>query len=106
MEEGESPYKHGKFPLVREYCYYTGELVDDELEPAGVVRDIKDAQRELNKNRSQRMHVVNQQSLGVKFWQGQLTEQTKRDIKIIALNRAQYLFTAGRIIRRRHAGNG
>ena len=29
--------------------YYTGELVDDELEPAGVVRDIKDAQRELNK---------------------------------------------------------
>ena len=81
LEEGESPYKHGKFPLVREYCYYTGELVDDELEPAGVVRDIKDAQRELNKNRSQRMHVVNQQSLGVKFWQGQLTEQTKRDIK-------------------------
>ena len=50
LEEGESPYKHGKFPLVREYCYYTGELIDDELEPAGVVRDIKDAQRELNKN--------------------------------------------------------
>lgn len=46
LEEGESPYKHGKFPLVREYCYYTGELVDDELEPAGVVRDLKDAQRE------------------------------------------------------------
>ena len=81
LEEGESPYKHGKFPLVREYCYYTGELVDDELGPAGVVRDIKDAQRELNKNRSQRMHVVNQQSLGVKFWQGQFTEQLKKTIK-------------------------
>lgn len=81
LEEGESPYKHGKFPLVREYCYYTGELAEDELEPAGVVRDIKDAQRELNKNRSQRMHVVNQQSLGVKFWTGQMDEHVKRDIK-------------------------
>ena len=81
LEEGESPYKHGKFPLVREYCYYTGELADDELEPAGVVRDIKDAQRELNKNRSQRMHVVNQQSLGVKFWSGVNDDNFKKIIK-------------------------
>lgn len=81
LEEGESPYKHGKFPLVREYCYYTGELIDDELEPAGVVRDLKDAQREKNKNRSQRMHVVNQQSLGVRFWQGQIDEYDKKIIE-------------------------
>jgi hypothetical protein len=81
LEEGESPYKHGKFPLVREYCYYTGELAEDELEPAGVVRDIKDAQRELNKNRSQRMHVVNQQSLGVKFWSGVNDDNFKKIIK-------------------------
>ncbi len=81
LEEGESPYKHGKFPLVREYCYYTGELIDDELEPAGVVRDLKDAQREKNKNRSQRMHVVNQQSLGVRFWQGQIDEHDKKIIE-------------------------
>ena len=81
LEEGESPYKHGKFPLVREYCYHTGEISDEELEPAGVVRDIKDAQRELNKNRSQRMHVVNQQSLGVKFWSGISDEKFKQTIK-------------------------
>lgn len=81
LEEGESPYKHGKFPLVREYCYYTGELAEDELEPAGIVRDIKDAQRELNKNRSQRMHVVNQQSLGVKFWSGVNDDNFKKIIK-------------------------
>lgn len=81
LEEGKSPYKHGKFPLVREYCYYTGELIDDELEPAGVVRDLKDAQREKNKNRSQRMHVVNQQSLGVRFWQGQIDEHDKKIIE-------------------------
>lgn len=81
LEEGKSPYKHNKFPLVRDYCYYTGELVDDEREPAGVVRDIKDAQRETNKNRSQRMHVVNQQTLGVKYWQGPVTEQFKNTVK-------------------------
>lgn len=81
LEEGESPYKHNKFPLVRDYCYYTGELIDDELEPAGVVCDIKDAQRETNKNRSQRMHVVNQQTLGVKYWQGPVTEQFKNTVK-------------------------
>lgn len=81
LEEGESPYKHNKFPLVRDYCYYTGELVDEELEPAGVVCDIKDAQRETNKNRSQRMHVVNQQTLGVKYWQGPVTEQFKNTVK-------------------------
>lgn len=81
LEEGESPYKHNKFPLVRDYCYYTGELVDEELEPAGVVCDIKDAQRETNKNRSQRMHVVNQQTLGVKYWQGPITEQFKNTVK-------------------------
>lgn len=81
LEEGESPYKHNKFPLVRDYCYYTGELVDDEREPAGVVRDIKDAQRETNKNRSQRMHAVNQQTLGVKYWQGPVTEQFKNTVK-------------------------
>lgn len=81
LEEGKSPYKHGKFPLVREYCYYTGELVDDELEPAGIVFDLKDPQRETNKNRSQRMHVVNQQSLGVKFWSCITDEKVKKDIK-------------------------
>lgn len=74
---------------MREYCYYTGELAEDELEPAGVVRDIKDAQRELNKNRSQRMHVVNQQSLGVKFWSGVTDDNFKRLSSVIAINRVR-----------------
>ena len=81
LEEGESPYKHKRFPLVRQYCYYTGENQEEELEPAGIVRDIKDAQRELNKNRSQRMHVVNQQALGVRFWSGQVDDKFKRTIE-------------------------
>lgn len=83
LEEGESPYNHGKFPLVPQYCYKSGWYadIDEGLEPAGVVRDLKDPQRELNKNRSQRMHIVNQQSLGVKFWQGHADAKTKADIK-------------------------
>ena len=54
LEEGESPYKHGHFPLVAQYCYKSGWATDDDgLEPAGVVRDLKDPQRELNKNRNE-----------------------------------------------------
>jgi hypothetical protein len=83
LEEGDSPYKHGHFPLVVQYCYKSGWGTDEDdgLEPAGVVRDLKDPQRELNKNRSQRMHIVNQQSLGVRFWHGNVSEPLKREIK-------------------------
>lgn len=82
LEEGESPYEHGKFPLVIQYCSKNGWLRDnDGLEPAGIVGDLKDVQRELNKNRSQRMHIVNQQSLGVKFWHGNANEEVKKLIR-------------------------
>lgn len=95
LEEGESPYKHNQFPLVRQYCYLSGygEDVDDGLEPAGIVRDLKDAQRELNKNRSQRMHIVNQQSLGVRFWTGpQFDEKEKRDIRNLSTTPGANIF--------------
>ncbi|WP_127058852.1 portal protein [Veillonella ratti] len=82
LEDSDSPYSHGRFPLVFQFCYYSGENADDDrLEPAGVVRDIKDAQRELNKNRSQRMHIVNQQALGVRMWHGVQDERTKKTIR-------------------------
>lgn len=95
LEEGESPYKHNQFPLVRQYCYLSGygEDVDDGLEPAGIVRDLKDAQRELNKNRSQRMHIVNQQSLGVRFWTGpQFDEKEKREIRNLSTTPGANIF--------------
>lgn len=95
LEEGESPYKHNQFPLVRQYCYLSGygEDLDDGLEPAGIVRDLKDAQRELNKNRSQRMHIVNQQSLGVRFWTGpQFDEKEKREIRNLSTTPGANIF--------------
>lgn len=55
LENIDSPYKHHEFPFVP-FCVYNfgeGDL------PAGVVRDLKDPQRELNKRRSQEMHILN-----------------------------------------------
>ena len=84
LEEGDSPYKHKRFPLVRDFCYYTGEKddIDESLEPAGIIRDLKDIQREVNKHRSQRMHIVNQQANGVKYLKGGDTAKLKADLKL------------------------
>lgn len=60
LEDIPSPYKHGLIPFVPFICYYQGE---DDI-PAGVVRDLKDPQREINKRRSQELHILNTQSNG------------------------------------------
>lgn len=60
LEDKESPYQHGEFPFVPFVCYYMG---DDDM-PAGIVRDLKDPQREINKRRSQELHILNTQSNG------------------------------------------
>ena len=55
LEDIDSPYKHGDFPFVpfTVFNYGQGDL------PAGIVRDLKDPQREINKRRSQTLHVLN-----------------------------------------------
>lgn len=55
LEDMYSPYEHGRFPFVMCPAYWLGE--GDT--PAGVVRDLKDPQRELNKRRSQFLHILN-----------------------------------------------
>ena len=60
LEDIPSPYKHGFIPFVPFICYYQGE---DDV-PAGIVRDLKDPQREVNKRRSQELHILNTQSNG------------------------------------------
>ena len=57
LEEMDSPYEHGEFPLVPLTCYYYG-IGGDEI-PAGFVRDLKDPQREINKRRIQQLHILN-----------------------------------------------
>lgn len=60
LEEMESPYRHGELPLVPLVCYHFG--VGDI--PAGIVRDLKDPQREINKRRIQALHILNTSSNG------------------------------------------
>lgn len=55
LEDIDSPYQHGEFPLVPLTCYYYGA---GDL-PAGFVRDLKDPQREINKRRIQMLHILN-----------------------------------------------
>ena len=57
LEEMDSLYQHGEFPLVPLTCYYYG-VGGDEI-PAGFVRDLKDPQREINKRRIQQLHILN-----------------------------------------------
>lgn len=74
LEDKPSPYKHGEIPFVPFFCYYQG---DDDI-PAGIIRDLKDPQREVNKRRSQEMHILNTQANG--GWiaeEGALTNEQK-----------------------------
>lgn len=57
LEEMDSPYQHGEFPFVPFTLYHYGE---GDI-PCGVVRDVKDPQREINKKRSQILHILNTQ---------------------------------------------
>lgn len=63
LEDVESPYRHGDFPLVPIICYSfgTGDI------PAGIVRDLKDPQREINRRRIQELHILNNSGDGGGF---------------------------------------
>lgn len=94
LEGNDSPYKHKRFPLVQEFCYYTGERDENDstLEPAGLIRDIKPVQRELNKHRSQRMHIVNTQANGIWLVYGTSTPEFDTQLK-------QYGTTPGAVMK-------
>lgn len=55
LEDVKSPYEHGEFPFVPFVAYHFGE---GDI-PAGIVRDLKDPQKEINKRRSQMLHILN-----------------------------------------------
>ena len=63
LEDIESPYKHGCLPFVPIICYHYGA---GDI-PAGVVRDLKDPQREINKRRIQELHILNNSGDGGGF---------------------------------------
>jgi len=57
LEDIPSPYQHGEFPLIPMTLFYYG-IGGDEI-PAGIVRDLKAPQREINKRRIQQLHILN-----------------------------------------------
>lgn len=60
LEDIPSPYQHGEFPFVPVVCYAYGA---GDL-PAGIVRDLKDPQREINKRRVQELHILDNTGSG------------------------------------------
>jgi len=53
--EAEAPLqeKHNRYPLIPFICY-----LDEDGKPYGMTRNMKDPQREINKNRSQYSHII------------------------------------------------
>jgi hypothetical protein len=78
LENGDSPYHHNMFPFVPLNAFFLGE--NDE--PTGIVRDLKDSQREENKRRSQIAHILNNQAnSGWIADEKALDEQQERNLK-------------------------
>jgi len=78
LEDLESPYRHGNFPYILVNSYWLGE---GDM-PAGIVRDLKDPQRELNKRRSQMTHIMNTMAnRGWKVKKGTMTDAEKNRLE-------------------------
>lgn len=78
LEDIESPYQHGELPFVPVICYHYGA---GDL-PAGIVRDLKDPQREINKRRIQELHILDNSGDGGGFAEEDaMTEEQWRDFK-------------------------
>ena len=80
LEDVESPYKHGFLPLIWFLPDWDGE---GDI-PRGVVRDLKDPQREINKRRSQLLHILN--TMANRGWlvaEGSLSPEQERKMEIL-----------------------
>lgn len=78
LEDIESPYQHGELPFVPVICYSYGA---GDI-PAGVVRDLKDPQREINRRRIQELHILNNSGDGGGFAEvDAMTEEQWREFE-------------------------
>lgn len=80
LEDAESPFNHRMLPFVPLPGYMTGE--EGQYGPDGLVADLIDPQKEINKRRSQALHVVN--TMANRGWKsplGSLDEKNKRLLK-------------------------
>jgi hypothetical protein len=57
--EGDSPYSTQEYPFIPIWCYLTNSYSMWEKKLQGIIRTLRDPQREKNKRRSQIMHILN-----------------------------------------------
>jgi hypothetical protein len=57
--DDDAPYTTKKYPFIPVFCFYTSSFVDWKWKLQGLVRPMKDPQREKNKRRSQIMRSLN-----------------------------------------------
>lgn len=57
--DGLNPFEYKDFPFIPLMTYFESSYDDWDIKLQGVVRCMKDAQREKNKRRSQIMHIIN-----------------------------------------------
>jgi len=57
--DGPSPYGGDDFPFIPIFCFYESACADWDKKLQGLVRPLKDLQREKNKRRSQAMQAIN-----------------------------------------------
>jgi len=93
LEEGKSPYSHEYYPYVLYTCEFLPAFMDVEPDWVGLLRDLLDPQREINKRRSQWLdaliRTVNPglfaETTAVKDW-SQLEKSMKEPGTIVELN--------------------
>ncbi|HKK62448.1 MAG TPA: portal protein, partial [Bacteroidales bacterium] len=57
--DGDNPYGINDFPFIPIWCYLTTSYAYWDKKLQGVIRPLRDPQREKNKRRSQAMHIMN-----------------------------------------------
>ena len=59
LYKADNPYGHSEFPYIPFFCYFDPELEDDwKYKIRGVIRDLRDPQRQINKSRSQYLDIL------------------------------------------------
>jgi hypothetical protein len=75
---GEDPIGCGDYPYVPFICYFDPEHDELKLKLQGIIRSLRDPQEELNKRRSQILHIINTMATSGWMWEeGALVDETQ-----------------------------
>jgi len=78
--KGPEPTRCGDIPITPIMCYWDPEYEDMKWKLQGIVRSLRDSAEELNKRRSQILHIINTLAMSGWMWeQGAVTDETQFD---------------------------